>query len=237
MYINNEGLKIDGIKDLPLWRYMDLWKFLKIINSSSIFFPSVELLGDNYEGKMPDEVYQYMKAHEKKNGRNDNFVEVYRSFFEKYSISKILISSWSAAENESFALWKMYAKDKLGIAIKTDFNKLKRCFHNTNEEIYIGEVSYFDSKKPEYDFGNFSTLLTKNIHYNFEKEVRCLTKLKDGENLRFKNINVDLNELIEEVYLSPFAFESGLHEVIELLRDKHNLKFVIKMSEISDSWL
>jgi hypothetical protein len=216
---------------------MDLWKFLKIINTSSLFFPCVEMLGDNFEGKMPDEVYQSMKAHEKRNGREDNFVDVFKNFMEDLSINKTLISSWNAAENESFALWKMYAKDKLGIAIKTDFEKLKSCFNNASEDIYIGEVSYFDNKNPEYDFGKFSTLLTKNIYYNFEKEVRCLTRLEDDKTLRFKNIKVDLNELIDEVYLSPFAFESGLHEVIELLREKHKLNFKIRMSGISDSWL
>ena len=156
---------------------------------------------------------------------------------EEISINKTLISSWNAAENESFALWKMYAKDKLGIAIKTDFERLKKAFDYAIEDIYIGEVSYFDKENPKYDLGKFSTLLTKNVHYSFENEVRCLTRLEDEENLKSKNIKVNLNELIDEVYLSPFAFESGLHEVIELLKDKHKLNFNIKMSEISDSWL
>ncbi|WP_461638612.1 DUF2971 domain-containing protein [Labilibaculum euxinus] len=237
MYINHKDLKIDDIKEIPLWRYMDLWKFLEIVNTSSLFFPSVDLLGDQFEGKIPDKVYLSMKEHDKRNGREDSFVDVFKNFMEDYSRNKTLTLSWNAAENESFALWKMYAKDRLGIAIKTDFERLKNCFRSTDEEIYIGEVSYFDDNNPEYNFGQFSTLLTKHIYYNYEKEVRCLTRMEDDENLRFKNVKVDLNELIDEVYLSPFAYKSGLLEIIEFLKEKHKLKFEIKMSGINDSWL
>lgn len=238
MYTEDKDINSNNLGNIPLWRYMDLWKFLKIINSSSLFFPSVSLLGDQQEGKIPNRVFELMKEHENNNGRSDNFVEVYREFVENYSINSTLVLSWNAAENESFALWKMYAKDKLGIAIKTNFEKLKMAFKDTPEKIYIGEVKYYDNEKPEYDVVSFSTLLTKHIYYSFEREVRCLTRLEDNEkNINFKNIKVDLNELIEDVYLSPFAFESGLHEIIEHLKEKHKLQFNIKMSGINDSWL
>ncbi|MFP8490014.1 hypothetical protein ACKGJO_13075 [Gracilimonas sp. Q87] len=216
---------------------MDLWKFLKIINTSTLFFSSIEMLGDQLEGKIPDTVYKLMKEHDKRQGRDDNFVDVFKEFMEDYPRNQTLISSWTAAEHESFALWKMYAKDKLGVAIKTDLEHLKRSFSSAKEEIFIGEVQYFDKNNPVYGFGQFSTLLTKHIYYNFEQEVRCLTRIGDDENLRFKNINVNLNELLEEVYLSPFAIEYGLQEIIEFLKEKHQLKFKIKKSEINDTWL
>lgn len=237
MYVSHEDIAIDKIQNVDIWRYMDLWKFLKIVNSSSLFFAPIDMLGDNNEGKMPDQVFQFMKEHDKRNNRNDNFVEVYRDFMEQYSKNKTLISSWTAADNESFALWKMYAKDKLGVAIRTSFEGLKNCFHKTDEEIFIGQVEYFDKKNPAYNFGKFPTVLNKHIYYNFEREVRCLNVLGDDEEKAPKNIPVDLNILIEEIYLSPSAFESGLHELIEVLRDKHDLKFKINMSGISDSWL
>jgi hypothetical protein len=45
-----------------------------------------------------------MKEHEK-NGRNDNFVEVYR-ILENHSIKLYTGLSWNAAENESFFFGK-----------------------------------------------------------------------------------------------------------------------------------
>jgi len=238
MYTEHERLNTNGIENIPLWRYMDLWKFLQVINSSTLFFSSVSLLGDKAEGKFPEKVFKRMKDHEFKKNNHDNFSHYYREFMEDIAINSTLILSWNSAKNESFALWKMYAKDKLGIAIKTNLNRLKQSFSSCTENVYIGEVEYYDNDIPDYKIASFSTLLTKHNYYSFEKEVRCLIRLEESEKgADFKQIKVDLNELIEEVYLSPLAFESGLHEIVEFLMIKHNLNFKIKMSGINDSWL
>jgi len=237
MYIDHKELSTDRTKNLPLWRYMDLWKFLQLIDSAKLYFPNIQLLGDQNEGKMPNVVYEYMKEHELQNGRNDSFIEVYREFFDSNTRKSGLVSSWTASKTESFALWKMYAKDKLGVAIKTDINRLKRSFHKTSEEIYIGEVKYFDEEKIEYGFGHFSNYILKSRYYEFESEVRCIAKHKDGDYSTYKSIDVDLNELIDEVFVSPFAQETGLIEIIDHLRTKHGLNFKTKISGINDKWL
>lgn len=141
-------------------------------------------------------------------------------------------------ETESFALWKMYAKNKLGIAIKTDVNSLINAFKHSTETIYIGDVNYFDLKKINYKLGStISNFVTKNKFYEFESEIRCLVLLGEDDCVSSRNVEVDLNELIREVYVSPFAIETGLLEVIEFLRDKHNLSYAIKESHINDTWL
>lgn len=216
---------------------MDLWKFLNLINSSKFYFPNIQMLGDQNEGRMPKRIFELMKQHDARNGRDDNFVEVYRETFESHARKNGLVLSWTASKNESFALWKMYAKDKLGVAIKTDFTRLKSCFKNTPENIYIGEVKYFDDENPEYDFGKFSNYLVKNNYYEFESEVRCIAELESEDNSTFKNISVDLIDLIDEVYISPFAEETGLIEIINFLKEKNKLDFAIKISGINDSWL
>ena len=237
MYIDNSELSITKTRGLPLWRYMDLWKFLKLINSSKLFFPNIQLLGDQNEGKMPSQVFEYMKNHSRKNGKDDNFAQVYRDFFDKTTRKNGLILPWTASKTESYALWKIYAKDKLGVAIKTDIERLKNCFRKASEKIYIGEVKYFDNENIEYGFGRFSNYILKSKYYEFESEVRCITELDPEDNSTFKNIEVDLNELIDEVYISPFAEETGLLEIIDDLKSKKNLNFKIKISGINDTWL
>lgn len=237
MYQDHPELILKRTQGLPLWRYMDLWKFLKLVNSSELYFPNIQLLGDQNEGRIPKQVYEYMKKHDERNGRNDNFVEVYREFFDSTSRKNGMVSSWSAAKSESFALWKMYAKDRLGVAIKTDVSRLKSCFKNAPEKIHIGEVCYFDDNEFEYGFGHLSNYIIKSRYYEFESEVRCITESASDENSTFKNIRVDLNELIDEVYVSPFAQETGLLEIIEDLKVKKQLSFNIRISGINDNWL
>ncbi len=237
MYKEHTEFIIDKTKDTPYWRYMDLWKFLKLINTSEIFFPNVEMLGDQNEGKIPDKVYKMLLEDEEIYG-SIKHVKDYKGFIEKNLRKKFLILSWNANKTESFAMWKMYAKDKLGIAIKSNFERLKKTFDSCEESIYIGEVRYYNDEKPTYRTRNtFYTFLTKHNYYEFETEVRCITVIDNDDNSTFKNIKVDLNDLIDEIYISPFASETGLGEIIEFLKQKNNLNFKISISGVNDKWI
>jgi hypothetical protein len=228
---------IGKTKETPYWRYMDFWKFLKLINTSQIFFPNVEMLGDQHEGRIPEKIFKMMVENDEKQGVKNNDAQNYKGLTENLR-KKTLIVSWNANRTESFAMWKMYAKEKLGIAIKTNFGRLKKSFEDCEEDIYIGEVRYYDDEKPSYRTGNtFYTYMTKHNYYEFETEVRCITEVAHDDDSLFKNINVDLNELIEEIYISPFANETGLVEIIEFLKQKNNLSFKISISGVNDKWI
>lgn len=238
MYTHHPEFVIEKTAGIPLWRYMDFWKFLQLINTSTLFFPNVEMMGDQNEGKIPEKIFKMMLEEDEKIGRQNNFATNYKNFIEKRLRKKTLILSWNANENESFALWKMYAKEKLGIAIKTNYDRLKNSFKNAEELIYIGEVRYYDDKNPKYKTGNtFYSFLTKNNYYEFESEVRCITTLSNDDEKTTKNIIVDLNELIEEIYISPFAEKSGLVEIINFIKEKNELSFDVKISGVNDSWI
>jgi hypothetical protein len=173
-----------------------------------------------------------MKAnhHEKPSIADD-----YKYFIENKLRKTHLISSWSANDSESFAMWKMYAKEKLGIGIKTNFENLKNAFKNVADDIYIGEVNYYDEKNPKYDVENtFYTFLNKHKYYEFESEVRCISTLKEDDSKTFKLFDVDLNELIQEVYISPSADQKGIAEILEFLKQKNGLNFKINVSGVND---
>lgn len=238
MYIEHPEFIIERAKDLPLWRYMDFWKFLKLLNSSELYFPNVEMMGDQHEGKIPQKIFDLMLKEDELLGRKNKFAQNYKEFIENRLRKKTLILSWNANSTESFAFWKMYAKEKLGIAIKTNLDRLKNSVKDAEENIYIGEVRYYDDNKPTYRTGNtFYTFLTKNNYYEFESEVRCIAQIENDDTATSKNIKVDLDELIEEVYISPFAEKSGLLEIIEFLREKNNLGFKICISGVNDTWI
>lgn len=74
---------------------MDLWKFLKLINSSKLFFPNIDRLGDQTEGKVPQQLYEWMVEQEKLKGRNDSFPEFFKEYMDNHISNKALASSWS----------------------------------------------------------------------------------------------------------------------------------------------
>lgn len=231
MYQEHPAFNITKTVGLPLWRYMDFWKFLQLIDSSTIFFSSIEMMGDQHEGRIPKEIYDLKHQEDLDLQRPYPFAPAYKYTIEKLR-KETLILSWTANATESFALWKMYAKEKLGIAIKTDFERLKRSLNNTEEVIYVGEVNYYDPLNPKFDPSNtYYTFLNKHHYYSFESEVRCITTGSP------KEIKIDLNELIEEVYISPFAEKRGLLDIINFLKEKNKLTFEIKTSGVDDTWL
>lgn len=238
MYKEHSEFIINEDNNTSLWRYMEFWKFLNLLNSSELHFSYVNDLGDQHEGRIPSEILELLRKDLYENSPEglDGYVYTLENLR-----SKTLVCCWSKKESESFALWKMYAKDKLGIAIKTSFNGLCNCFNNAYEDIYIGEVQYYSPKYPNYRLGNtFSSFLVKHNYYEYEMEVRCITE-KEAKYESRKNhnrIKVILSDLIEEVYVSPFAYnQTDLISIIEYLKEKYSLKFQIKISGVNDHWL
>jgi hypothetical protein len=45
--------------------------------------------------------------------------------------------------------------------------------------------------------------------------VRCIADLPYDDKSSYKLIDVDLNDLIEEIYISPFAYETDIIDMIE----------------------
>ena len=131
---------------------------------------------------------------------------------------------------------KCYGKEKLAIALKTDIDCLKKSFEGVPENVYIGEVKYFDNKKFRYKVGNtFYSFLVKHHYYEFENEVRCV--IEDEHSTIGKKVKVDLDTLIKEIYISPFASNGGFLPVLEFLRNKHGLNYQIEISGVNDKWI
>lgn len=240
MYKEHPICHNSSLNDNYLWKYMDLWKFLDLINSSTLFFSKVNMMGDQHEGKVPKEIVEYI-ANEKIDGEILLPLDVVQDFSDQtfnYLKERILISCWTYGESESFAFWKMYAKDKLGVAMKTSLEDLKNSFNQTKQDVYIGQVNYFDPKKLNYNRRNaLFPFLNKHRYYSYESEVRCIIPMGSSFEENFLKTPVDLNLLIQEIYISPFAIDIGFKDLLELIRDKYGLKFEIKLSEINDKWL
>ncbi|OAF09231.1 hypothetical protein AXW67_26915 [Bradyrhizobium neotropicale] len=49
----HEAFRLPTNKDIPIWRYMDLAKYLSILNSSGLFFPRATSFEDPFEGSAP----------------------------------------------------------------------------------------------------------------------------------------------------------------------------------------
>ncbi|MEP7095655.1 MAG: hypothetical protein ABI793_16450, partial [Flavobacterium sp.] len=124
-------------------------------------------------------------------------------------------------EYESFAMWQIFTQNSEGLAIQSTIGRLQKALKpEKNFDQYIGEVNYIDYKKEYIPFDDsFFPFLFKRKSFQYEREVRIITdtsksiiKLNDG-----LKINVDINQLIEKIYIHPKSENWYKKLIIELV--------------------
>ena len=234
-----------------VWRYMSLEKFLDLLTHKRLFFTNAANFTDGYEVSLPLNI---VKSHRKKlkaQGLSGRDLEEELAVFE-YNHQPMrdltLVNCWSMGRHESYALWKIYLGGaKAGVAIRTTFSRVKKSILAENdaypEDIYAGVVQYKDFL-PEQELSRFRLVTTKREFYSYEHELRMFILhyprseggVKPPYNLSSgRHVALDLDTLVEQVYLSPFVaqwFGDTLTEI--MAKVSPNLVSRLTVSSIRD---
>lgn len=232
MYIQHSNLNLTENDDLFVWKYLDLSKFLDMLLVKKLFMSRSDKFEDQYEGTFSEPTFEEIK---KIAENNPKFLDNYKSHREK-----VVISSWHANEYESFAMWQIFTKNNEGIAIQSTIGRLKKAVQlEKHFQQYIGEVNYIDYKKDFIPFDDtFFPFLFKRKSFQYEREVRIISDVT-SDNLIIDNglkIDVDINELIEKIYIHPKSENWYKKLVIELVR-KLGFDFTIEKSDLESDIL
>ncbi|GAA3780816.1 hypothetical protein [Flavobacterium ginsengiterrae] len=232
MYLNNPNIKLPEDPDTIVWKYLDLSKFLDLLLSKKLFMSRSDKFEDQYEGTFSEPTYEEIKKLAADNPEFLNYYKIHRE--------KVAISSWHINEYESFAMWQIFTKNNEGLAIQSTIGRLQKAVKPENTfDQYIGEVNYIDYKKEYIPFDDlFFPFLFKRKSFQYEREVRILTdtsksdiKLNDG-----LKINVDINQLIEKIYIHPKSENWYKKLVIELV-ERLDFGFEIEKSDLESDIL
>jgi hypothetical protein len=210
---NNEYNIVNAKVDwsTTIWRYMDISKFLSLINSEQIFLSKPQYFRDPFEGAfsegdlrrvfgepasyIPDILSDY-------NAHRESYIKKY-----KVLLDYVGISCWHMNEVESAAMWDLYLNSNEGIAIKTSIDQLYKSLH-AHENIYIGKIQYIDFQTDMASKNIFETLYYKRKSFAHEQELRVIA-LDNDEHPHFTQagvgLKIDMNSLIEEIYIHPTA--------------------------------
>lgn len=248
-YLKSDDLNVPH-GNSTVWRYMNTWKFLQLLESSSLFFPNANKLTDQYEVAVPNSVEKQKREELKKKGFNGRELEEeMASFYWSTNPMKdlVLINCWSINPHESYALWKIYlGGEKNGVAVRSTISKLRRSVENGKdsypEEFFIGKVKY-KKHLNQAELSRLSIITTKKPFYDFEKELRLFVlnypRSEGGTEPPYdisvgRSVRVDIGELIHEVYISPFSTNEYRQEIKNLLKKNRLLNIAVKESEIRD---
>ncbi|MNQ54420.1 hypothetical protein D3C85_684880 [compost metagenome] len=137
-------------------------------------------------------------------------------------------------------MWQIFTQNSEGLAIQSTISRLQKALvPETNFSQYIGEVNYIDYKKEYIPFDDmFFPFLFKRKSFQYEREVRiisdiseCKIKLNDG-----LKINVDINQLIEKIYIHPKSENWYKNLVIQLVSEL-GFNFEIEKSDLESDIL
>lgn len=211
------------------WRYMDLAKFVSLLDQKSLYLPRLEFLNDTHEGSLPLPNYVSNRSFGEAIGHPDFAEFIARSTRAIREVT--YVSCWMLRNDESEAMWRLYCGDRQGIAIKTSYAKLAEAINQDN--MFIGKIRYIDFEKTPIPVGNvYYTPMHKRLAFEHESEVRILKILSDEmtgylNEVEYKknppigiSLNLDINALIEEIYIHPYAddwFEASVRAVIRAM--------------------
>lgn len=196
--------------DVPVWRYMDFTKFVSMLENSGLFLPMVAKLNDPFEGS-------YARGNEVLRPL------VYRHMPNKFGLTAgeivqrlrkfVPASCWHSSEQESAAMWKLYARTHEAVCIQTTFRKLQNAMGSAAR---VGMVRYVDYETEWIPESNpLAPFLYKRKSFEHEREVRALIPPEDIEGILTGGyvepkksgqwVPFNIEKTIECVFIAPDA--------------------------------
>lgn len=220
-----------------LWRYMDFTKFVSLLENKGIFFPRADNLGDPFEGSfsivnltLRPLIYKHSDVFPDE-ARTGELIKKLRSW--------LVISCWHVNNHESAGMWNLYAKSEEAVCIQSTYQRLRLCLPEKSKIGLVRYVDYLSEWIPESNA--LAPFMYKRKSFEHEKELRAvinlsgiseselgLSEIKGIPPISGIWIPTDMNELIEKVYVAPYApdwFGELIRSVVKTYRlDKPVIK-------------
>lgn len=229
-------------RDAAIWRYQDLSKFVSMLTSSSLFFSRADCLGDPLEGSSskpnvvnrPGVLAEFALSHGAVGDVKSESLRIANIIgdVQRAQIERTYVNCWHMNEHESPAMWRLYGKSDETIAIKSSYSALVQCL---DESCYVGQVIYLNYEIDVMPQGNsLIPFVCKRKSFEHECEVRALTTINAANGSVYPaglEKSVDLNALIETIYVSPFS-ASWFKEVVQDIAQKYGLRKDVRQSDL-----
>lgn len=238
-FIGHECFVAPSDANIKIWRYMDFTKFVALLETSSLFLSRSDQFEDPYEGSWS----------RPNRDRHSLFEKGYPTTFDIDGFSEMAlwmrycayINCWHMNDREFAAMWKLYAKTDEAVAVQSTYHRLHNCLPN---ESYLGVVNYIDYDHHIIPFNNaFWPYVHKRLSFEHERELRVVEisfPSNENETLDLNKVDtpkgklrrVDLNLLIENVYVSPTA-PQWFFDLVNTIIQRYNYRFLAKQSDMS----
>lgn len=162
-------------RDTKLWRYMDLARYLAMLESQAINFSRADRLGDPFEGSSTVLTSEVAKAVRYNDGRS-------AAEHAKEMREQLSVSCWNQSEVESDTLWGRYVTEGAGLAVQTTVGRIADALVAAGDSplehrtaVYASRIRYVDYETAHWPNGNVIwPFVHKRLQFDAEREVRLL---------------------------------------------------------------
>jgi hypothetical protein len=229
---------------------MDFTKFVSLLSTKSLYFPSAVCFDDIFEGAKGlrsnkqrwDEFYLDFFRTAVRSVPGEMCAPLTEPQVEQEAIRllkdleiggeldrrKTFISCWHENEHESEAMWKLYSTFLANaISIQTTYERLYLAL-GKSPEIRIGRVEYIDMRNDFVDVND--AFWRKRKSFEHEREVRAVISKHDATASGI-SVACDITQLIERVVVPPSAPAWFVGLVVDV-SSKYGFNFKVEHSSL-----
>lgn len=244
--MSHPSFRVPDDSSATIWRYMDFAKFVAMLDAGALYFSRVDLLGDAFEGAIPQGNEQYWREVRERFPDREPLIQENQRTTERlirFSRAHTFVNCWHVSMHESAAMWAQYAQAGASIAIQSCASLLQGALPSG---VHVGLVRYIDYDTMSIAPTNvLDYCLHKRQMFEHEKELRALVWALEcdsgsqqqlwchGGGQTGISVEVNLKTLIEAVYVAPSS-ESWFGNLVEHVIRKYDLCAEVHRSRLGD---
>ena len=245
---------------------MDLAKLLVLVSKRCLFFPALGKLGDRFEGRWSNRTLEFIQERDElwihdsadhvvvEDRRHDQRL-VFPRQDPHWSVDETInhwnrtiragasrgstfVNCWYEEAEESEAMWKLFASQQYGVAIRTTAARLVGSFTERLPD-YLGRVTYIAYDKHLMPVTEFPPVFFKRKAFMHEREVRVVVapehraeKSEVESGSPGVEYPIDPEQLIEAVVVSPYS-PHWLLDIVQSALEKYEIDATIEKSVLT----
>jgi hypothetical protein len=232
--------KIEPPADAEIWRFMKLDFFRDLMANEELYFRRVDLYktDDPNEG-LPTDAYLRRALDLQRLDLHDELQLNHHQASNRLHSENYFLSCWNLDDPLTrLRMWYRYAP--YGVAIRSNYGRLKAALDSFVDEVHLGQVRYGDEEMTGYNA--LQILFTKGKDYEWENEIRVVVCSYDpvgGQARNYRETNfphrepqddlhpihdwvhkekrrrILLKDLLLGIAISPWATDETVAEVAE----------------------
>jgi len=216
--------------DAVLWRYLSLTRFVDLLKRKSLWFSRMDQFDDPLEGTFTD-----MELKELANNPGASWLMSVGLPLPEVDAARTtyFINCWREGPHESMAMWDIYGKGGITVAIKSDVGRLKAALTRYEYGVYLARVQYISWDIATWPAREALHCFRKDRSYEHEAEVRAAFWFcKEG---LFRDaatgipLGVDLSRLVTDVVVGPREQEETA-QLVEIILKRYELPIPVTVS-------